>query len=592
MIDQRTIRLLRHFFSAYMWRSIVAVLLLGLAGLLEGVGVVSLLPLLQVADGGEADPSGLAGSVTRSLSYLGLDPTLRVLLTVLFVAILAKSIVVWAAMVQVRLTVIWVVRTLRLRLLNAMLTARLRFFGSEKAGEWAYAVTQEAHASGAAYREACEIGAAMFPLAAYLLLATLISWQTSLFTIVSGALLIGALRGFVRLARRSGSEHALLMRELAGRLGDVMGGLKPIKAMGRERLVEPLFEETFVKLDAASRKGVYASENTRFFQEPALTLLLGIGMYFLFEFQGLPMATIIVLTFIFYRIMKHLGTLQMRYQVLVIGEASFASLMGRIEATEGDRERPHGGARPGPLSQGLRIEEVCFSHETGVEVLHDIWLDVPAGSFAAIVGGSGAGKTTLVDLIVGLHAPDSGRILVDGRDLAELDLGAWRSLIGYVPQEMLLLNDSIRNNVTLGDSSIGDADVERALRLAGAWDFIQAYPASTDTPVGERGSKLSGGQRQRIAIARALLMHPSLLILDEITTALDPETEAQICQTLSELKGEVTIISISHQAAMRAVADKTWMMENGRLQPAQSREARDDDDVSDGEPRTSLTAGT
>ena len=137
---------------------------------------------------------------------------------------------------------------------------------------------------------------------------------------------------------------------------------------------------------------------------------------------------------------------------------------------------------------------------------------------------------------------------------------------------MLLLNDSIRNNVTLGDSSIGDADVERALRLAGAWDFIQAYPASMDTPVGERGSKLSGGQRQRVAIARALLMHPSLLILDEITTALDPETEAQICQTLSELKGEVTIISISHQAAMRAVADKTWMMENGRLQPAQSLE--------------------
>jgi ATP-binding cassette subfamily C protein len=123
----------------------------------------------------------------------------------------------------------------------------------------------------------------------------------------------------------------------------------------------------------------------------------------------------------------------------------------------------------------------------------------------------------------------------------------------------------VRHNVTLGDSSMTDADVERALCLAGAWDFVRAHPEGLDASVGERGTKLSGGQRQRVAIARALVTRPSVLILDEVTTALDPSTEAAICQTLAGLRGEVTIISISHQPAMRAVADETWTMAAGRL---------------------------
>jgi ATP-binding cassette subfamily C protein len=503
--------------------------------------------------------------VTSGLALLGLEPTLVVLLSLLFVAILAKAAVVWFAMMRVRFTVIWIMRDLRLRLVRALLGARLTLFSKERSGEWANAVAQEVNASGAAYREACEIAAAVFPISAYVLLATLISWQTSLFAVLSGAVLLAALRGFVGMARTSGSDQTLLMRQLAGLFVDVVGGLKPLKAMARERLVEPLLEKPILELDAASRRGSYANENTRFFQEPTLTLLLAVGVYVLFEFQGLPLSTIVVLAFMFYRIIQHLNTLQVRYQVLVVGEASFWSVIGRIEQAESARERPHGGVPPGRLKSELRLAGVSFAYDDGPAILDDLCLDIQAGTFVAIVGGSGSGKTTLVDLIAGLHTPTSGRILVDGVDLEELDLGAWRGQIGYVPQEMLLLNDSVRHNVTLGSAGITDTDVERALRLAGAWDFVRAHPDGLDAPVGERGTRLSGGQRQRIAIARALVMRPSVLILDEVTTALDPATEAAICQTLSGLRGEMTIISISHQPAMRAVADETWTIAAGRL---------------------------
>ena len=139
--------------------------------------------------------------------------------------------------------------------------------------------------------------------------------------------------------------------------------------------------------------------------------------------------------------------------------------------------------------------------------------------------------------------------------MRDIDLRAWRRSIGYVPQETVLFHDTIMANVTLGDPRFSREQVERALRRAEAWDFVTALPAGMDALVGERGTRLSGGQRQRIAIARALILDPVLLILDEATTALDPETEAGIVETVSHLAGKVTVLSISHQPAMKRKAD-------------------------------------
>jgi ATP-binding cassette subfamily C protein len=184
----------------------------------------------------------------------------------------------------------------------------------------------------------------------------------------------------------------------------------------------------------------------------------------------------------------------------------------------------------------------------------------------AISGRSGSGKTTLADLIIGLLRPSSGRILVDGVDLAEVDPASWRSRIGYVPQDLLLFHDSIERNVTLGNDRISREKVEWALEAAGAREFVESLPGGVEGVVGERGGMLSGGQRQRIAIARALVEDPKLLVLDEATTALDPETEAAICDILVGLKGHVTILAISHQPALRSVADVIFEVEHGGVE--------------------------
>jgi ATP-binding cassette subfamily C protein len=182
----------------------------------------------------------------------------------------------------------------------------------------------------------------------------------------------------------------------------------------------------------------------------------------------------------------------------------------------------------------------------------------------------------LVDLITGLFQPTSGKVLIDGIPLPEIDLQSWRHMIGYVPQDTILLHESIFTNVTLGEPSLTAADVEYALQAAEAWDFVSAMPEGIGTIVGERGTRLSGGQRQRIAIARAMIHRPRLLILDEATSALDPESEASICQTLNGLRGQLTILAISHQSALVEVADQVFQISGGNIVQLSTRVGMDE----------------
>jgi ATP-binding cassette, subfamily C, bacterial len=159
--------------------------------------------------------------------------------------------------------------------------------------------------------------------------------------------------------------------------------------------------------------------------------------------------------------------------------------------------------------------------------------------------------------------PQKGQIWIDDQLLGAVDIRSWRRMIGYVPQETLLLHDTIMRNVTLGAAEVSEKDVENALVAAGAWEFIVTLPQGMHSTVGERGGMLSGGQRQRIAIARALVHNPSLLILDEATSGLDPESEARICETLRGLRGKLTILAISHQPTLVNAADRAYRIQDG-----------------------------
>lgn len=571
MLDERSIGFATHFFKAYPERTALMVGLMIVAGLAEGLGLVTLLPLIEMATGaGGGGESTLTQGVTRLLGVVGLAPSLSTLLGLIVVVMSAKGGLLWLAKRQVGYTVAQIATDLRLRLLRAVMEARWEYFVRQSSGEFANAVGTEALRASGAYRQACSAVANVIQVAVYLSVAFLVSWQVALSALAAGVGLLFVLRGFVTMTREAGSRQTALMKSLLGQLTEVLPGIKPMKAMARESSLLGMLEQDAREYNTAERKRIIALEFTRSFREPIFVLVIAVGLYATLAVGGMAFSTVSLLAILFYRLMMTIGELQTQYQKMTVGESALWSLQQRASEAEAAREHAT-GSQPAPaLREAVTFEDVSFSYEKSapdgtpasggkrVPVLSGVSLSVPAGSFVAVTGPSGAGKTTLVDLVVGLLHPGEGRVLVDGVPMGQIDRIGWRRTIGYVPQKRLLFHTSIYRNVTLGDERIGREAVQGALEAAGAWRFVSRFEDGLDRVVGEQGARLSGGQGQRIMIARALVQKPRLLILDEATSALDPATEAAVCQTLRDLRGEVTILSVSHQAAMREAADLTY----------------------------------
>ncbi len=255
----------------------------------------------------------------------------------------------------------------------------------------------------------------------------------------------------------------------------------------------------------------------------------------------------------------------------------YTELVGAIGATERIREilksptesedRIRSGIRAGRFKGNVSFENIQFFYPTrqDVEVLKSVSLEIPAGKKVALVGQSGAGKSTFMQLLLQFHFPQAGSILMDGRSIYDYDLESYRQNFAIVPQEVILFGGTIRENILYGKPEASDAEIEEAAKQANAWDFISMFPERLDTVVGERGIKLSGGQRQRIAIARAILRNPSILLLDEATSSLDAESEKVVQDALNRLMEGRTSIIIAHRLATIRDVDCIYVLENGRI---------------------------
>jgi ATP-binding cassette, subfamily B, bacterial HlyB/CyaB len=225
-----------------------------------------------------------------------------------------------------------------------------------------------------------------------------------------------------------------------------------------------------------------------------------------------------------------------------------------------------GRATPPAIKGAIAFDHVTFRYRIdGPEILHDISLNVPAGQVVGIVGASGSGKSTLAKLVQRLYVPEAGRVLIDGVDLAMVDVAWLRRQVGVVLQENVLFNRTVRANIALADPAMAVERVVAAAKLAGAHDFILELPEGYDTMVGERGASLSGGQRQRIAIARALVGDPRILIFDEATSALDYESERVIQESMRSIVRGRTVLIIAHRLSTVRGADRILTLDHGRL---------------------------
>ena len=565
-------RLIITFIRRYPAQSAVTLLAMLFAGIADGFGISMLLPLLGIAmdlpgaSGGTSphSKSALERAITGFLESLGVTPTINLLLLVFAFSVMLKAVLVLLANKRVGYMVARLATDLRLELIRALFATRWEYYVRQPIGRFTNAVATEASRSADAYLQGIRVMSLVMHAVVYGVVALMLDWKATLITLIAGIIILSALRRLVTKAKKAGSRQTRLLKYLLSLLTDTLQSIKPLKAMARENMAYAMVQTQTRSLNKVLQKQVFSKEALQALQEPLLMVFFAFGLYVTLVRWRLPLARVLLMAYMLTKVLSTLQKAQKEYQNLVIAESAYWSLWSKIEEAQEAQELATGTIPPS-FSHSIRLEGVCFSYEERF-VLKNASLCFPKGSFSAITGASGIGKTTIVDLVTGLLTPQEGAVWIDDLPLTKVDLRAWRSMIGYVPQETLLLHDTVLVNVTLGAPELTEQDVERALRDAGAWDFVTEMPEGIYTVVGERGMRLSGGQRQRITIARALVHKPQLLVLDEATSALDPVSEADICRTLRELKGKLTILAITHQKALFNAADRVFRLNNWEVQ--------------------------
>lgn len=556
--------LMSGFFRTYPWRSLLMLGGLLFAGVSEGIGLAALLPLLDsLAPSSGGEKSMLAGFMRDLVASLGLGQGIESLLLFIVLAIAVKALFLLLAMNQVGYTAARVTSDLRMRVLGAVVNAGWGYFVSRPVGTFANSISTESVRASQAYYAACNLIADLLEVVAYTVLAMLVSWKVALALLIASPLLFAAFARFVRLARQAGNDQTDLQRQVLNRLTDGLQGIKPIKAMAQEKALLPLLEQDVWAINTSLRRQFFYAQIIKTQQEPVIVAGMALMLYFAMMNGGAPFAELTVLALLFYRLAGRIGNLQKRYQTIVVNESAYWSLQELVVSARECRP-PQGGVPAPDLRHGIRLDEVSFAYPEHT-ILDRVSATIPAHAMTVITGPSGAGKTTLADLVVMLQTPHSGHIYLDDTPYDAIEPRSWQRRIGYVPQEMTMFHDTLRNNVTLREHDYSDADVRAALFDAGLGPLVDALPEGLETVLGERGSRLSGGQRQRVAIARALIRKPTLLVLDEVTTSLDPRTEKEICNTFKGLAGRLTIIAVSHQPALTAMADAVFELRDGQL---------------------------
>jgi subfamily B ATP-binding cassette protein HlyB/CyaB len=374
--------------------------------------------------------------------------------------------------------------------------------------------------------------------------------------------------GVTPLFRRRLDEKFNRGAENQAFLVESVAGIETLKAMAVEPQMQQRWEEQLAAYVRSSFRvlslGNWASQTVQFVSKIVTALTLYYGAYLVIDGQ-LTVGELIAFNMMAGRVAQPVLRLAQLWQDLQQARISIARL-GDILNAAPEPSLSAGRAALPAMRGDIAMDHVTFRYRLdGAPVLHDVSLAIPAGQMVGIVGPSGSGKSTLAKLVQRLYVPESGRVLIDGADLAMIDVTWLRRQVGVVLQENVLFNRSIRDNIALADPSMSIERVIAAAKLAGAHDFILELPQGYDTIIGERGSTVSGGQRQRIAIARALVTEPRILIFDEATSALDYESERIVQENMRKIAAGRTVLVIAHRLSTVRRTDRIITIDKGRI---------------------------
>ena len=537
-------------FIGFDTRAILVTGALNLAvALLEGVGLMLLLPLLTVAGAlGNRDVHRLdwLDTLTQGALRLGKEDLLLPMLGLFVTLIAAQSLLTLARDRRAQVLQHGFVDHLRGVLFRAIADARWSFLAQQHSSEWLSVLTTDVQRVGVGTFFLLQLFTLAMMFLVYLVVAVHLSPPVTGLALLTGGLLWGVLRRSDKRVKQSGRSISAANQGMFAEIQEFLAALKLIKIHGEELACIASFTGAVEALRKQQIEFLAVKTHIQMSHRIGSAIALAGFTYLALEVYRLPTANLLVLIAVFSRMLPKLsqahGAMQQLWHML----PAFTHLQHWVEDCERHRDRPTLAPDTSwRLQDGLTLNELSYRHPQGHQTLRVSKLFIPACRTTAIIGPTGGGKTTLLDLISGLMVPDTGMVLADGVPLETCS--GWRRYIAYVPQETTIMDGTVRDNLTWGNVHESQSRIDEALRQAAADNFVRRLPQGLETRVGERGVRLSGGERQRLALARALLRQPRILILDETMSALDQENKQMILESIRALHKQMTILIVTHR---------------------------------------------
>jgi ATP-binding cassette, subfamily B, bacterial MsbA len=561
------LRELKHFRKV----ALLALVFSVLSATFEGISIGFLLSFLQSLTSPSAKPIQ-TGISWFDVLILGVNASatnrLYRISALILLSSCIRSVFNYLAQLYTEIAQLNLMDRLRKQIFEQLQAFSLSFFTKIKAGELINTATTETERIRYAFGGIAFLISRLLVVITYLLSMFLLSWQLTILAILLFGLMAIGLSNLIAKTRERSFPLTTANAKFISTAIEFINGIRTVHSYATQAYERKKYYKESSGITQAATSLFTISTAVKPLAEGLATTIL-VGMI-IFAFTGaltnemMAVPSLLTFFFVLFRLVPILQDVNGTRSVIAALEGSTE----KIKELLSREDKPYfqnGTVEFSSLNHSIELIDVNFSYDADRLILENVTLSIERGQVTALIGASGAGKTTLADLIPRFYDPTAGRVSIDGVDLRELEINSFRRKLAVVSQDTFIFNTSVRNNITYGTEGATDREIKKVAQLANALEFIQDMPEGLDTILGDRGVRLSGGQRQRIAIARALLRDPEILILDEATSALDSVTERLIQDSLETLSKGRTVIVIAHRLSTITKVDKVIVMERGKI---------------------------
>lgn len=554
----------QYVFKGFSFHIMINVLVLSINGFVDSAAILFIAPIIDILVNPTFENiSSITHRIVEIMNNFGFMASVGSFLFLFIGFNLLRSLFLIYASFLILKTKFALLRSIMLDSFEDFFNAKWYFFSNNRQGTFINSLSHDILMVGDGFSAMARYFTQIIQIIFFIIVPFFISWQVSLICVSIAVLLILPFVLFDKISYRLGKESTSTANEISSIIQESFNSAKTILGFGNQRKSYYLLTKAFDAYSEANVKSQILWKGIPQLYYPLGIVVLAVALFSGKKF-GVPISEIVVILYSFQRIIPLVGGGASERSLLKNCLPSFEVIMNLRKNANQLAQRTGTKIFLG-LNKKIAVEGVSFSYPGYKPVLTEITLQIPKGNMVAFVGKSGSGKSTLIDIIMGFNEPSAGKISIDGVPLENFEINSYRRRIGYVPQDSVLFNMTIRDNLLWAKENATDIEINEACVQANSMEFIERLPEGFNTFVGDRGVRLSGGQIQRLALARAILKKPDVLILDEATSSLDSQSERLIQEAVENMAKKITVIVVAHRLSTVVNADYIYVLEDGLI---------------------------